>query len=140
MSATPTLIVLKTRLEHLDGVLREKKHALESRMTKAKTGDLLLVAEVQNAGPALVRFGMWFENQRLAREGETENIWNGQTWKYIVETSGWDAFAQPFCPNEISDKNLGQGAVAFAYVEEADAERWRREGRLLPLLPPLEPS
>lgn len=133
---SPQLIVMKTRPEHLEGVVSEHKHALQKRMTRARKGDLLLLAERQKAGPALARYGMCFENLRLAEKGETERIW-GKVWTYVVDGRGCDEFEQPFFPDMASDKNLGQGAIAFAYVERVDAEDWRRKGLLRPFLLPL---
>ena len=134
----PKLIILKTHPEHLYGVVKEQKHALDGKMRGAEEGDLLLIAEIRNPGSAWVRYGMWFVKQRPAKPGESEAIWNGDSWKYIVEAKGCLELDKSFRPEDekTSRKSYGQGGTVV-YVRDDDADAWRRKGLLQPLLPPL---
>ena len=140
MSAMPKLIILKTHPEHLYGVVKEQKHALGGKMRGAEEGDLLLIAEIHKPGSARVRYGMWFVKQRPANPGEPEAIWNGHSWKYVVEAKGCRELNKSFRPEDekTSQKNYGQGGGGTViYVCDDDADAWRRKGLLRPLLPPL---
>lgn len=128
----PTLIVLKTHPEHLDQVIQAQRHALQSRILKAHPGDLLLLAETRSKGPAVVRYGMRFRGQRIARPGETETMWN-KTWKYIIEGEDCRALESAFSPQiaKVSSANYGQGGP-FVYIDPEDADAFRRGGLLSP--------
>ena len=128
----PNLIVLKTHPEHLDQVVQAQRHALQTRLLKAQPGDLLLLAETRSKGSALVRYGMRFRGQRIARPGETESMWN-KSWRYIIEGEDCKALERAFSPQivKVSSANYGQGGP-FVYIDPEDADAFKRDGLLKP--------
>jgi hypothetical protein len=127
------LILLKTHPANLPKVVEVQKHALQGKLTRAKPGDLLLLAEIRPRGAARATHAMWFKEQRAAHQGETEEIWN-ERWPFIVEGQGCCALDQPFVPEDVkvSAANYSQGGTIF-YIEPLDADAFRAQGRLKPL-------
>lgn len=132
-STGPLLIVLKTRPEYLDQVVESQTHALNGLMSRAKRGDILLLAEILGRGSSLVRYAMRFRDQTFDEEGKSEALF-GRRWTYLVH--GEDCCElTPFSPQErkVTSKNYGQGG-GMVYVADEDAEAFRRAGLLQPLL------
>lgn len=129
----PTVIILRTTAEHIRSVIDHQKHALDRPMQRAKNGDLLLIAEMQPKGPAIARYAMWFKGQHPDDANELEAIW-GKHWNILIEGEGGRELAAPFAPAEVKPHGpYGQGGP-YVYVRPEDAEDFRRDGRLAPLL------
>ncbi|MGB0087716.1 MAG: hypothetical protein WBP94_20360 [Rhodomicrobiaceae bacterium] len=112
-----------------------QKHALKYRIKNAKTNDLLLLAEIQSQGPAVVCYGMWLKCQRPAERGETDKIW-GKEWKFIIEGQGCDSLPR-FSPEreKVSLKNYGKGGGGTViYVLPEDMNAFREKGLLMPFM------
>ncbi len=135
MSDMPNVILLKTRPENFERVIERQRHALDGMLSKAQPGDLLLLARTQNHGSAQVHYAMWFERQRRASAGEVEENWPGNDWDIIVEGRDCCRLERPFDPQleKVSQKSYGQGGTIF-YIEAQDAEHFRRQGFLRPVL------
>ena len=130
---TPTLIILRTTAEHIKGVIEHQKHALDRPMSRAKAGDLLIIAEMKPKGPAVARYAMWFKQQKRDDARESAAIW-GKQWNFIIEGEGGQELTAPFVPAEVKPNGpYGQGGP-YVYVRPEDADDFRREGRLAPLL------
>lgn len=128
-----TFILLKTTPDHLTGVTETQKHALRGRIQRAKPGDVILVAEIQKAGPAVVRYAMFYASQHKDESDETLTIW-GRHWPYIIEGRGGQWLDRAFAPAKlIPDGPYGQGGT-LAYVPSSHAETFVREGLLSPLM------
>lgn len=133
MGSAPQLIILKTTAQHIEGVTKNQKHALRGRIVNARRGDLLLIAEMQTRGPALIRYGMRFDCQYPDQAGDSEAIW-GKRWDYIVSGEGGCWLTKPFAPAQAKPQGpYGQGGT-LVYVPARDAEEFVREGRLAPIL------
>ncbi|MEX2166090.1 MAG: hypothetical protein WD852_03600 [Methyloceanibacter sp.] len=102
-------------------------------MKKASPGDLLLIAQLQPRGPALARYAMWFKSQHLDVANESDAIW-GRHWNFVIEGEGGHELAVPFAPGEVKPKGPYGPGGPFVYVTSEDAEEFRRDGRLAPLL------
>ena len=129
----PKLIILRTEQTNLQAVIKESKHALNSRLS-ARLGDILLLSE---KGSCQVTRGMKFMKQIEDSCGETKRIWQ-RSWKYLIEADKCEALSHPFKPQEerITDpllKNYLQGGPFF-YVLEEDAVEFYKRGLLQPLL------
>jgi hypothetical protein len=140
MTNSPSLIVLRTHPENFDEVIRAQKHALDGRLKKANSGDILLVGRT---GSGVVSHAMRFRSQRADTSGETERRW-GRHWPFLIEGEDCCELARPFNPQQervtqASRKDYGPGG-SFFYVLDEDADVFRQRGLLLPLLPPLGAS
>lgn len=133
MRSAPSLILLKTTPQHLVGVTMHQKHALRGLMRKAKIGDILLIAEMQPKGPALVRYVMYLKGQYADSRCDSEMIW-GKRWDYIIEGENGAWLTSSFAPALIKpDGPYGQGGT-LVYVPTDHAAEFIRDGRLAPLL------
>lgn len=128
------MVILKTHSTNLARVVEVQKHALRGRLKNAQPGDLLLLAEIRDDGPTVVRYGMRLKRQRRADPGETEALW-GKHWKFIIEGEGCCELNRPFDPQQtkVTSTSYGQGGT-LVYVAAEDAEAFRRAGLLSPLL------
>jgi hypothetical protein len=136
MSDMPNLVLLKTRPENFDQVIRLQRHALHGEMLRAHPGDLLLLARTQPGISARVLCAMWLERQRHATAGEVDANWPGNHWGIIVEGRGCSRLDHPFYPQQekVTQTNYGPGGAVF-YVDPKDAEAFRQRGLLRPVLP-----
>jgi hypothetical protein len=133
LSDVSNLILLKTTLEHVSGVVQSQKHALRGRIQRAQSGDIILIAEMQKKGPAIVKFGMFFVSQYPDTANEAEKIW-GRRWPFLIQGTGGQWLTNPFAPALIiPDGPYGQGGT-LVYVPTAHSRAFASEGRLSPLL------
>lgn len=130
---TPTIVILRTTSDHMRGVVDHQKHASKSRLKRADPGALLLVAEVQPKGPAVARYAMWLKNQRADNGLESDAIW-GNHWNFIIEGEDGHELTTPFAPGEVKPSGPYLQGGPFVYVEPEDAEDFRQNGFLAPLL------
>jgi len=129
----PTIIILRTTAEHIKGVVDHQKHALDRPMQRAQPGDLLLIAQIQPKGPAIARYAMWFKSQHRDDAQESQAIW-GRHWNFLIEGESGHELTVPFAPAQIKpDGPYGRGGP-YVYIRPEDAEDFRRDGRLAPLL------
>lgn len=133
MQAIPTIIILRTTAQHMRGVIDHQKHALDRPMRRAHLGDLLLVAEMQPKGPAIARYAMWFKSQHPDDAHESEAIW-GRHWNFLIAGEGGRELTTPFAPAEVKPNGPYSQGGPYVYVVPEDAEDFRRDGRLAPLL------
>jgi hypothetical protein len=131
------LIILETKAKHLGKVVERAEHALRGRLKLAKPGDLLLLAEKQPRGAALVRYGMWLETQKPATPEEIAELWgqeNKHIWKWRIIGKDCQQLPITFIPeNERihSPREYARGG-GCVYVHRDDAELFRRKGFLAP--------
>jgi hypothetical protein len=138
--AVPSMIIMKTRPEHMRGVIDSGMHACDDLMHQARPGDLLLVAVMVGIVPAIVTHAMRLKKQYRDYANRSQAIWE-RRWRYLVDgEEGCCPLESPFCPQYErapgSTKNYGKGARTFVYVDRGDAEEFARKGLLSPLLPP----
>ncbi|BCH23584.1 hypothetical protein [Mesorhizobium sp. L-8-3] len=133
MQPTPTIIILKTTAEHMRGVIDHQKHASDRLIKRANPGDLLLIAQLQPKGSALIRYAMWLKSQYPDSVQESDAIW-GKHWNFIIEGEGGRELTTPFAPGEVKPNGPYRQGGPFVYVVAEDAEDFRRDGRLAPLL------
>lgn len=129
----PTMIILRTTTEHIKGVIDHQKHALDRPMQRAQPGDILLIAEMRPKGPAIARYAMWFKDQHPDDARESEIIW-GRHWNFLIEGERGRELTAPFVPAEVKPRGPYRQGGPYVYVRPEDAEDFRRDGRLAPLL------
>ncbi|BCM16352.1 hypothetical protein [Mesorhizobium sp. J8] len=128
-----SLIILKTTKQHFIGVTEHQKHALRGRMTKAHQGDVLIIAEIQDNGPAVAKYAMQFKQQYADHVGQSEVIW-GKRWRFIVDGEKGCWLSKPFAPAALKpDGPYAQGGT-LVYVPTADAIDFIAAGHLSPIL------
>jgi hypothetical protein len=131
--STPRFMILKTTREHFEKVRTRQRRALPGRIVRAQKGDLLLIAEMQDKGPAPVRYAMHFKDQRADDARESEAIWR-KPWSVIVEGEHGFWLTTPFAPAALQPRgSSGRGGTLVHELPE-DADELRRDGRLPPLL------
>src|SRR5262245_50377489 len=121
------MIVLKTRGEHLDVVVRSGKHATDALPRDVALGDIVLLAQTreglaynQKSIEYAALYGGWYEDE----DGETDGLW-GRHWRYIIKLDNIVRLETPFALPEVqvSAKNYGKGVIRYAKVDKADAEK-----------------
>jgi 5-methylcytosine-specific restriction enzyme A len=118
------MIIFKTDVSTLKNVLAAAKHAVNGRPTRAKAGDIILVAqtvETLQPGQKSINWIMEYVRSYEDTEGETIKLW-GRSWRYIVEARSVRQ-VEPFNIDELqrSNKNYG-AAVNFTYLDPEDEE------------------
>src|SRR3990170_5767507 len=80
------MLLLKTRLENIPGVLQSSKHATH-QLPRAEPGDLVLIAITRNTlpkGQKAIQYIARFHGLRRDRSGESIEIWRNP-WRYIID-------------------------------------------------------
>lgn len=122
------MLLLKTRLENIPGVLRSSKHATH-QLPKAEPGDLVLIAITRNTlpkGQKAIQYVARFRGLRQDRSGESIEIWKNP-WRYVIDL-GDVREADPFNIEDIQVSTQNYGAVrthcALKPEDEEAVTRW----------------
>ena len=94
------MLLLKTRAETLETVIKHSKHALHSIPNGIKRGDILLIAQTVHTlkkHQKSIRYLMFFDECYEDRDNESDALW-GKHWKYIIKGK-----IQPIEPFDIKD-------------------------------------
>jgi 5-methylcytosine-specific restriction enzyme A len=81
------MILFKNRFDTLAGVLKNAKHACDSRPSDIYPGEIILIAQTMNTlsrGQKSIRYIMEFQSCYEDKLGESDSIW-GKEWKYIIK-------------------------------------------------------
>lgn len=81
------MLILKTRREHLDGVVGEVKHATD-QLPRADPGDLVLIHVTKRTllkGEKSIQYVARFKGVYRDLSGESQKRWKTKWWKYIIE-------------------------------------------------------
>jgi len=135
------MLLLKTRLENIPGVLETSKHATHYP-PKAEPGDLVLIAITRNTLPKRqksIQYIARFRGLRPDHTGESIDIWK-HPWRYIVELDDIEEVS-PFNLEEVQASNtdyryvrthcrlrLEDEQVVLRWLGQARPERKAAEG------------
>ena len=119
------MILLKTHGKHMDGVIRNAKHALKGRLRYVKSGDIVLVSQTEaSLAPDQLPIRHLMKYVRCYPDADRESfrIWGSQ-WPYIVEGRDLRRLKVPFRMSDVqvSEKNYGQGGT-ICYVDPSDED------------------
>ena len=119
-----TMLLLKTREEHMAGVRKNRMHATDAAPQRVSHGDWLLV-QVTSGPPTnevrRVKYAMRFDECYRDEARDSERIW-GHRWEFIVRGYDFRILRRPFDIEQlqVSNANYGQGVIRFAYIHPDD--------------------
>jgi hypothetical protein len=81
------MLLLKTRYEHIAGVVGDVKHATD-QLPRAEPGDIVLIHITKQTlpkGQKSIQYSARFRGVYRDLTGESQERWKTKRWKYIIE-------------------------------------------------------
>lgn len=115
------MVIFKTKLSTLNGVLNESKHAFHTKV-ECFEGETILIQQTYDSlrpGEKAIRWAMTYSKTYFDNTNETDRIW-GSHWNYIIEGKNLRSI-EPFNIEDIqvSSKNY-KSAVTHVWVDQQD--------------------